>query len=36
MPSIDKARVLIMATDGFEQAELTVPQERLAEAGATV
>ncbi len=36
MPSIDKARVLIMATDGFEQAELTVPQERLADAGATV
>jgi protease I len=36
MPSIEQAKVLIMATDGFEQAELFVPMERLTEAGATV
>jgi len=29
-------RILIMATDGFEQSELEVPLERLAEAGADV
>lgn len=36
MPSIEQARVLILATDGFEQSELAVPLERLREAGATV
>jgi len=36
MPAIDQAKILIMATDGFEQSELMVPQERLTEAGATV
>lgn len=29
-------RILIMATDGFEQSELEVPLERLSEAGADV
>jgi protease I len=36
MADINQARILIMATDGFEQSELMVPQERLREAGATV
>jgi protease I len=36
MADIKQARILIMATDGFEQSELLVPRERLAEAGATV
>jgi len=36
MPDIQQARILIMATDGFEQAELMVPQQKLSEAGATV
>jgi protease I len=36
MPDIKQARILIMATDGFEQSELMVPQEKLSEAGATV
>lgn len=36
MPSITEAKILIMATDGFEQAELLVPQERLTDAGAKV
>lgn len=36
MPDIRKAKILIVATDGFEQSELTVPQAKLAEAGATV
>lgn len=36
MPSIKEAKILIMATDGFEQAELLVPQERLTDAGAKV
>lgn len=31
-----KRRILIMATDGFEQSELEVPRERLEEAGADV
>jgi protease I len=34
MPSIRDARILIMATDGFEQSELTVPLEKLRAAGA--
>ena len=29
-------RILIMATDGFEQSELEVPRDKLNEAGATV
>jgi len=33
---IKQAKILIMATDGFEQSELLVPQEKLTEAGATV
>ncbi len=36
MPSINEARVLIMASDGFEQSELMVPLERLRAAGAKV
>ena len=36
MPSIRDARILIMATDGFEQAELTTPLEKLRAAGASV
>lgn len=36
MPSIQDARILILATDGFEKSELTVPLEQLRAAGATV
>ncbi len=36
MPSIKEARILIMASDGFEQSELMVPLEKLRAAGATV
>ncbi|SFP06540.1 type 1 glutamine amidotransferase domain-containing protein [Tranquillimonas alkanivorans] len=36
MPKIQDAKILIMATDGFEQVELTVPRDKLREAGATV
>lgn len=36
MPDIRQAKILIMATDGFEQSELMVPQQKLSEAGATV
>lgn len=36
MPDIKQAKILIVATDGFEQSELVVPQEKLSEAGATV
>lgn len=36
MPDIEQAKILIVATDGFEETELTVPQARLAQAGATV
>src|SRR3954466_2864526 len=36
MPDIKQAKILIMATDGFEESELTVPQEKLSDAGATV
>lgn len=36
MTAIDKARILIMATDGFEQSELVVPRDRLRQAGARV
>jgi protease I len=36
MPDITDARVLILATHGFEQSELEVPRDRLREMGATV
>lgn len=36
MPSIDRAKILIIASDGFEQAELTQPRDDLIKAGATV
>ncbi len=36
MPGIKEAKVLIMATDGFEQSELFVPLEKLRAAGANV
>jgi protease I len=36
MPSINHARVLIIATTGFEQLELTVPRDELRKAGAHV
>ena len=36
MTKISDARILIMASDGFEQSELMVPQGQLAGMGATV
>src|SRR5690606_8673805 len=36
MPEISKAKVLILATNGFEQVELLVPRRKLKEAGAQV
>lgn len=36
MPDIQQAKILIMATDGFEQSELMVPLQKLKDAGATV
>lgn len=36
MPAIADAKILIIATDGFEQSELFGPLEKLREAGATV
>ncbi len=36
MPAIGDAKILIIATHGVEQSELTVPRNRLREAGATV
>ena len=36
MTDITSAKILILATDGFEQSELMVPLEKLREAGATV
>lgn len=36
MPKISKAKVAILATDGFEQSELEVPLEKLRAAGALV
>ena len=36
MPSIDQARILIMATDGFEESELFGPRAILKERGAEV
>ncbi|MBB3951560.1 protease I [Aureimonas jatrophae] len=36
MPNINQARIAILATDGYEQLELTEPLKKLREAGATV
>jgi protease I len=36
MPDIGHSRILILATDGFEQLELTVPRDELRKAGAQV
>jgi protease I len=36
MPALAHARVLFVATDGFEQSELFKPREALLDAGATV
>lgn len=36
MTDIKNARILILATDGFEQSELMVPRDDLRKAGATV
>ena len=36
MPAIDRSKVLIIATDGFEQSELFKPRESLLDAGAEV
>lgn len=36
MPAITDAKVVILATHGFEQSELQVPLQKLKEAGATV
>ena len=36
MPRIGEAKVLIMATDGFEESELFGPREMLTKAGAEV
>jgi len=36
MPEINNARILIIATHGFEQAELEVPRDKLRAAGAKV
>ncbi|WP_293858867.1 type 1 glutamine amidotransferase domain-containing protein [uncultured Alsobacter sp.] len=36
MTDISQARILILATDGYEQSELRVPLNKLREAGATV
>jgi protease I len=36
MPTIDTSKVLIIATNGFEQSELFKPRESLMDAGATV
>jgi protease I len=36
MPCITSARILILATHGYERSELSVPLEQLAAKGATV
>ena len=36
MPAIDQTRILIIATDGFEQSELFDPRDQLIGARATV
>ena len=36
MPAIEQSRILIVATDGFEQSELFEPRQKLIDAGAKV
>jgi len=36
MPAIERSRIAILATHGFEQSELEVPLQKLREKGATV
>jgi protease I len=36
MPDIKSSRIIILATDGFEQSELEVPRDKLKAAGAEV
>ena len=36
MPTIENARILVIATDGFEQSELFVPRAQLMDRGASV
>ncbi|WP_457580838.1 type 1 glutamine amidotransferase domain-containing protein [Ensifer canadensis] len=36
MPSIDTAKILILATDGYERSELRVPRDELSKRGAKV
>jgi protease I len=36
MPGIANSRIMILATNGFEQSELETPRDRLREAGAVV
>lgn len=36
MPKIENAKILVVATDGFEQSELEVPLKQLTDHGATV
>lgn len=36
MPTLSDRRIAILATDGFEQVELTSPRDALTDAGATV
>ena len=36
MTDIGQAKILILATDGFEQSELMKPLQQLKQAGATV
>jgi protease I len=36
MPAIGQSKIMILATDGFEQSELEVPLSRLKDAGAEV
>jgi protease I len=36
MPGIGHAKIMILATNGFEQSELEVPLKTLAAAGAAV
>lgn len=36
MPDIKNAKIIILATDGFEQSELEVPRDKLREHGADV
>jgi len=36
MPDIKQAKILVIATHGFEQSELEVPRDKLREHGATV